>query len=70
MHESQHDLHHNNIRLPAIRCEYRKINAKYQIHYRLRELANLFRPPLYPIVHIDGDTLSQSLTRFSEYLMS
>ena len=31
--ESQHDLRHNNIRLPAIRCEYEKINAKYQMHY-------------------------------------
>ena len=27
--ESQNDLRHNNIRLPAIRCEYEKINAKY-----------------------------------------
>ena len=53
--ESQHDLRHNNIRLPAIRCEYEKINAKYQMHYRLRELANPSRLPLYPIVHIDGD---------------
>ena len=26
--ESQHDLRHNNIRLPAIRCEYEKMNAK------------------------------------------
>ena len=59
--ESQHDLRHNNIRLPAIRCEYEKINAKYEMHYRLRELANPSRPPLHPIVHIDGDTLSQSL---------
>ena len=68
--ESQNDLRHNNIRLPAIRCEYGKINAKYQMHYRLRELANPSCPPLYPIVHIDGDTLSQSLTRFSKYLKS
>ena len=67
--ECQHDLRHNNIRLPAIRCEYEKMNA-IQMHYRLRELANPFRPPLYPIVHIDGDTLSQSLTRFSKYLKS
>ena len=52
--ESQHDLRHNNIRLPAIRCEYEKMNSKYQMHYRLRELANPSRPPLYPIVHIDG----------------
>ena len=68
--ESQHDLRHNNIRLPAIRCEYEKMNAKYQMHYRLREFANPSRPPLYLIVHIDGDTLSQSLTRFSKYLKS
>ena len=68
--KSQHDLRHNNIRLPAIRSEYEKINAKYQMHCRLRELANPSRPPLYPIVHIDGDTLSQSLTRFSKYLKS
>ena len=31
--ESQHDLRHNNIRLLAIRCEYEKINAKYQTYY-------------------------------------
>ena len=47
-----------------------RINAKYQMHYRLRELANPSRRPLYPIVHIDGDILSQSLTRFSKYLKS
>ena len=47
-----------------------KINATYQMHYRLRELANPSCHPLYPIVHIDGDTLSQSLTRFSKYLKS
>ena len=68
--ESQHELRHNKSCLPAIRCEYEKINAKYQMHDRLRELANPSRPPLYPIVHIDGDTLSQSLTRFFKYLKS
>ena len=31
--KSQHDLRHNNICFPAIRCEYEKINAKYQMHY-------------------------------------
>ena len=66
--ESQHDLRHNNVSLPAVRCEYEKMNAKYQMHYtsRLRELANPSRPLLYPIVHIAMDTLSQSLTRFSK----
>ena len=68
--ESQHDLRHNNIRFPAIRCEYEKMNAKFQRHYRLREFANPSRPPLYPTVHIDMDTLSQSLTRFSKYIKS
>ena len=68
--ESLHDLRHNNIRLPAIRCEYEKMNAKFQMHYRLREFANPSRPPLYPTVHIDMDTLSQSLTRFSKYIKS
>ena len=63
-------LRHNSIRLLAIRCEYEKIYTKYQMHDQLRELANPSRPPLYPIVHIDGDTLSQSLTRCSKYLES
>ena len=66
--ESQHGLRHNNIRLPAISCEYEKMNAKYQMHYRLKELAKPSRPSLHPIVHIDGDTLSQSFTKFSKYL--
>ena len=61
--KSQQDQRHNNIRLPTIRCEYTKINANYQMHYRLRELSNPSCPPLYPIVHIDMDTLFQSLTR-------
>ena len=37
---------------------------------RLREFANLSRPPFYPTVHIDMDKLSQSLTRFSKYIKS
>ena len=61
--ESQHDLCYNNIRLPAIKCEFENMKAKYQMHYILREFANPSRLPLYPIVHIDMDTLSQSLTR-------
>ena len=55
------DLRHNNIRLPAIWCEYEKTNAKKQMHYRLREFVNPSRPPLYPIVHIDRDTLSYKI---------
>ena len=56
--------------MPAIRCAYEKMNAKCQMHYRLREFANPSRPLLYPFVHIDMDTLSQSLTRFSKYIQS
>ena len=50
--DSQHDLRHNNICLLTIRCEYEKMNAKYQMHYRLRELAYPSRPPLYPLMGI------------------
>ena len=39
-----------NVFMSAIRCEYEKINVKYQMHSRLRELANPSRPQLYPIV--------------------
>ena len=46
------------------------MNAKFQMHYRLREFANPSHPPLYPTVHIDMDTLSHSLTRFSKYIKS
>ena len=48
----------------------KKNNAKYQMHYRIRELANPSHPPLHLIAHIDGDALSQSLTRFSKHLKS
>ena len=36
--EFQHDLRNNSIRLPAIRYEYGKINAKYQMHYDYENL--------------------------------
>ena len=69
--ESQRDLRHKKSPFACnYMCEYEKMNAKNLMRYRLRELASPSRPPLYPIVHIDGDTLSQSLTRFSKYLKS
>ena len=43
-------VRHNNIRLPVIMCEYKKNEPKHQMHYKLRELANPSRPPLYPFV--------------------
>ena len=58
--ESQHDLRHNNIRLPAIRCEYEKMNSVYQIHYR----ENPSRTSLYPIVPIDMDHYPNILNDF------
>ena len=63
-------LRNNCIRLPAIRCEFGKLNAKYQMHFRLRELANPSNPPLYPNISIDNDVTSRSLTGFSKHIKS
>ena len=52
----------------TIRCEFGAMNAKYQIHLRLRELANPSNPPLYPPMLINVDTLHMSSQRFSDYL--
>ena len=56
--DSQHNLPNNCIRLPAIRCEFGKLNAKYQMHFRLRELANPSNPPLNPNIKIDNDVVA------------
>ena len=39
--------------------------AKYEMHLRLRELANLSNPPLYPPILINVNTLNKSAHRFS-----
>ena len=52
-----HNLRSNLIRLPAIRCEFCAMNAKYQMQSRLRELANPSTPPLYPHMLINVKTL-------------
>ena len=52
-----HNLRNNHIRLPAIRCEFKKNNSKYQMHFRLRELASPSIPPLYPSIDINDDIL-------------
>ena len=44
------------------------VNAKYQMHLRLRELANPSNPPLYPPISINEDTLNKSVHSFSEFL--
>ena len=43
-----HDLCNDLIRLPAIRCDFGEINSKYQMHYRLCELASPSNPPHFP----------------------
>ena len=35
-----HMLRNDLIRLPVVRCEFGEMNAKYQMHLRLRNLAN------------------------------
>ena len=62
------NLRNNHIRLPAIRCEFEKNNSKYQMHFRLRELASPSNPPLYPNIDISDDILSQSLSCFAKYV--
>ena len=71
----QYDAHHQNLRnnhihLPAIRCEFEKNNSKYQLHFRLRELASPSNPSLYPNIDISDDILSQSLSCFAKSLKS
>ena len=63
-----HNLRNDLIRLPAIRCEFGAMNVKYQMHLRLRELANPGNPPRYPPILINEDTLNRSAHRFSDYL--
>ena len=63
-----HNLHSNLIHLPAIRCEFGAMNAKYQMQSRLRELANPSNPPLYPPMLINVKTLNMSAQRFSNSL--
>ena len=60
--------HHDLIRLPAIRCEFGKMHAKYQMQLRLRDLDSPGNPPKYPSIHINEDTLSTSMPGFSSYL--
>ena len=68
--ESNHNLRNRHIHLPDVRCEFGKLNAKYQMHLRLRELAFPSNPPIYPLIDINDDTLSKSLSYFSGYIKS
>ena len=65
------NLRNSHIRLPAIGCEFEKNNSKYQMHFRLRELANPpSNPPLYLNIDISDDILSQSLSCVAKYVQS
>ena len=70
MRTLNNNLHNNCIRLPAIRCEFGKLNPKYQVYFKLRELANPSNPPLYPNINIDNDVTTRSLTGFSKHIKS
>ena len=64
----RHNLRNDQICLPLIRCEYREMNVKYQMHLRLRELSTPSNPLKYPSIAINDDTLSKSHSSFSRYL--
>ena len=63
-----HTLRNDLIRLPAIRCEFGEMNAKYQMHLRLRELASPPDTLEYPPIEISEATLGTSVRCFSNYL--
>ena len=66
----RHNLRNDLIRLPIIRCEFEEMNAKYQMHRTLRELALPGNSALYPTIQINDDTLGTSYKAFSMYLKS
>ena len=64
------ELQNHHIHLPDVRCEFCKLNAKYQMHLRLRELAFPSNPPIYLLIDVNDDTLSKSLSYFSGCIKS
>ena len=62
-----HMLRNDLIRLPVVRCEFGEMNAKYQMHLRLRNLTNPRNQQL-PNIEITADTLGTSIHCFSKYL--
>ena len=65
-----HNLRDRCIHLPDIRCEFGKINAKFQMHVILRELTTPGNPPIYPMIDINEVILSKSLTYYSNFIKS
>ena len=66
----RHNLRNDLIRLPIIRCEFEEMNAKYQMHRTLLELALPGNSTLYPTIQINDNTLGTSYKAFSMYLKS
>ena len=52
----------------SIRCEFGEMNAKYQMHLRLREPASPPDTPEYPPIEISEATLGTSVPCFSSHL--
>ena len=60
----RHKLRNDLISLPAIRCGFGEMNSKYQMLYRLSELAFPSNPPHFPPLLINEDTLNKSPSGF------
>ena len=56
--KSSNNLRNRHIHLPDVRCEFGKLNAKYQMHHRLGKLAVPPNPPIYPLIDINDEILS------------
>ena len=65
--EHNHMLRNDQIRLPVVRCKFGEMNAKYQMHLRLRNLANPGNQQ-FPNIEITADTLGTSIQCFFKYL--
>ena len=61
----QYGAYHQNLR-----NHHKRLPVISQMHFRLRELAFLSNPPLYPNIDISDDILSQSLSCFAKYVKS
>ena len=54
--EHNHMLRNDLIRLLVVRCKFGEMNAKYQMHLRLRNLVNPGNQQ-FPNIEITADTL-------------
>ena len=61
--EHNHMLRNDLIRLPVVRCEFGEMDAKCQMHLKLRNLANPGNQQ-FPNIEITADTLGTSIHCF------